>query len=127
MDEMIVDDSRSEWPHGLTFHPLTGELFVASFSENGGIHVYNYAPGFQPPKLVVEHNNPNNPDGLPKDIQFLACGTETGVQGRPDIASGASIPNWLPVSAVIVIATLLIWGVNVWYTRRRHLPLQLLP
>ena len=131
MDEMLVDDSRSEWPHGLTFHPVTGELFIANFSVNGGIHVYNYAPGFQSPKLVVEHNNPNNPDGLPKDIQFLACPTETSAQTVTEATAGTngggSVPTWLPISAVLVIASLLIWGVNVWYSRRRQLPLNLLP
>ena len=73
MDAMLIDDSNGEWPHGMAFHPTTGELFIANFSLVGSVHVYSYTAGVATPTLVLDHSNPANPDGLAKDIQFLEC------------------------------------------------------
>ena len=115
MDAMITDDSNGEWPHGLAFHPTTGELFVANFSVVGGIHVYSYTVGVATPSLVLDHVNPANPDGLSKDIQFLECLTTVPNASGPNFIGSSDITDGrVLLFFAAMLMTLATVGFVVW-------------
>ena len=116
LDEMTVQQNNGEWPHGLAFHPTTGELFVASFSQAGGIHVYDYAPGTGVPKVVLNHLNPANGNALAKDIQFAPCApvAPTAITGALDLHLSATNPIGITVWSLVLTALTL--G-TVWLAR----------
>ncbi|MCA9989117.1 MAG: hypothetical protein KDE59_32650 [Anaerolineales bacterium] len=129
LDAMGISTSNGEWPHGLTFHPTTGELFVASFSVSGGIQVYDYAPGNGVAKYRLQHQNPANSDGLPKDIQFLSCADESepivSVESvAPTPATAPTILIWPALAGLLVLSYGLGW--LVWRQRRGERRLSIL-
>ena len=53
-------------PHGMAFHPTTGELFIAQFAYDDDLEVFDFAAGSQSPKYNIAL------DGG-KDVQFVGC------------------------------------------------------
>lgn len=94
IDTMFIQSNAGEWPHGLTFHPTTGQLFVANYNSVNGVHVYDsYTPGSATPRYILKH-------AYLKDIQFLnspECNSGTLPTNTPAPPPATSTPTPLPL------------------------------